>query len=427
VRFVVTADGLPSRECVAQIYVPAVGKPKLVCESATTMECTGDTLYFSYTDGDFKDCVGTRSSTGKYNVFTITTTVYNRGEAQADRVKATLLAPEGVMLDVGETAIKEIGNMLVSGSTTVSWNIKPIRQKSLAARDFVVQLNSDNDTQRVCVKPTWIAGAPKNAVVTMPKDPVGRYGDKITVPIYIDPTIGKDVYVYKLNVRFNPALVRFVDVFSTGTLTEHGWSGPRAQLYAESGTGTENIVRIQDYTTGSTLNTKTDGVLVALVFEAVLGGSRDKQMQATSDSLVFLRSFDATVNGVTRTLYSSINSADDESEGSDVQVDMVNGIVTVSGDCIIPLAATGAYDLAQNKPNPFNPTTTIEYDIPVETAVSLKVFDHLGREVATLVNARQKAGKYAVIFDGGNLPSGAYFYRLETPAFTKTLRMILTR
>jgi hypothetical protein len=427
IRFVVTADGLPSRECVASIYVPEVGKPHLDCTTETTMSCTGDTLYFNYTDGDFKDCKGTRSSTDKYNVFTVTSHVQNVGAAQADRVKATLLLPEGVMLDVGETAIKEIGNMLVGGNTTVSWNIQPKRQKLLAERDFVVQLNSDNDTQRTCAQVTWIAGAPKDALVTMPKNPVGRYGDKITVPILIDPTIGKDVYVYKLNVRFNPLLVRFVNAFSTGTLTEHGWSGPRAQLYAESGSAEENVVRVEDYTTGSPLNTKTDGVLVALVFEAVLGGSAEQQLEATTDSLVFVRSLSTTVGGVPRVLVSSINSADDGSEGDDVQVTYVNGVVTVSGDCIIPLAATGAYALAQNTPNPFNPTTTIEYEIPTETEVRLTVFDHLGREVKTLVTGRQKAGRYAVVFDGGDLPSGAYFYRLDTPAFSKTLRMVLTR
>jgi len=428
VRFVVTADGLPSQECVVPVYVPEVGKPKLRCYTESTMKCTGDTLYFSYTDGDYKDCAGTRSQTGKYNVFTVTGYVFNDGAAQANRVKATLLLPEGVMLDVGETAIKEIGDLMVAGNTKVSWNVRPIRQKDMAERDFVVQLNADNAAQAPCTQQVWVEGAPKNSLVTLPQNPVGRYGDKITVPVLIDPTIGKDVYVYKMNIRFNPELVRFVTPFSTGTLTERGWSGPRYRLYKEKGSTVENIVRIEDYTTGSALNTKTDGVLFGMVFEAVLGGTKEKQLQALSDSLVFVPTFVTTDDqGVDRTLVSSINSGDDASAGIDVQVTYRNGLITVSGDCIVPLVAGGGYDLAQNKPNPFNPTTTIEYEIGEETQVSLKVYDQLGREVLTLVNARQKAGRYAVLFDGANLPSGAYVYRLETPGFTKNLRMVLAR
>ncbi|MDH7516666.1 MAG: T9SS type A sorting domain-containing protein, partial [Bacteroidota bacterium] len=94
---------------------------------------------------------------------------------------------------------------------------------------------------------------------------------------------------------------------------------------------------------------------------------------------------------------------------------------------IVPLVGGEKFALRQNKPNPFNPSTIIEYVIGEETDVRLTVFDQLGREVAVLVNARQKAGTYAVIFDGSHLSSGTYTYRLDTPQFTKTLRMVLAR
>jgi len=426
IRFIVTADGLPPQECVFPVYIPEIGKPMLRCYTESSMKNTQDTLFFDYGFGDYRDDVSSRSSTNKYNVFRIDAYIFNDGAAQANRVKATLLPPEGVTLDVGETPIKELGDILVLGTTKVSWNVRPIRQKTDALRSFDVELNSDNALKQKCTQEVVVKGAPKNALLSMPLDPVGRYGDKITVPIRIDPTIGKDVYQYKLAVRYNPELVRFIDALNANTLTERGWSGPRAKLYKEKGATDSNVVRIEDYTTGSPLNTKSEEVLVSLWFEAVLGGA-ENQMKARADSLVFLRTFTYEKDGSDRTLVSSINYPYDDSEGNDVDVEYRHGMVTVSGDCIVPLESSEAYSLSQNKPNPFNPTTTIEYSIPEETDVTLKVFDQLGREVRTLVNEHQKAGKYTVIFDGGNLPSGAYVYRIDTPKYSRNLRMVLTR
>ena len=85
------------------------------------------------------------------------------------------------------------------------------------------------------------------------------------------------------------------------------------------------------------------------------------------------------------------------------------------------------YVLEQNYPNPFNPSTTIRYAIPQSSQVSLKVYDVLGREVATLVNARQPAGVYVANFDATALPSGMYFYRLQAGSFSETRKMMLIK
>ncbi len=85
------------------------------------------------------------------------------------------------------------------------------------------------------------------------------------------------------------------------------------------------------------------------------------------------------------------------------------------------------YVLEQNYPNPFNPSTTIRYAIPQPAQVSLKVYDVLGREVATLVNARQSAGVYVANFDATALPSGMYFYRLQAGSFSETRKMMLVK
>jgi hypothetical protein len=85
------------------------------------------------------------------------------------------------------------------------------------------------------------------------------------------------------------------------------------------------------------------------------------------------------------------------------------------------------FELSQNYPNPFNPTTKIRFNVPIAGFVSLKVYDVLGRQVATLVNERKLPGTYEVIFDASKLSSGLYFYRMATNRFTETKKMILTR
>jgi hypothetical protein len=93
------------------------------------------------------------------------------------------------------------------------------------------------------------------------------------------------------------------------------------------------------------------------------------------------------------------------------------------------------FSLEQNYPNPFNPTTKIKYTIPNVIAsetkqshlVTIKVYDILGNEIATLVNEEKPAGEYEVEFDGSGLPSGIYFYRLQAASFVKTHKMILLK
>ena len=85
------------------------------------------------------------------------------------------------------------------------------------------------------------------------------------------------------------------------------------------------------------------------------------------------------------------------------------------------------FALSQNYPNPFNPSTTIDYAIPSAASVQLKVYDMLGREVATLVQADQAPGAYSVRFDGRNLSSGVYYYTLKAGAFVSTKTLILLK
>ncbi|MDP4197117.1 MAG: YCF48-related protein [Bacteroidota bacterium] len=85
------------------------------------------------------------------------------------------------------------------------------------------------------------------------------------------------------------------------------------------------------------------------------------------------------------------------------------------------------YSLSQNFPNPFNPTTTIIYNIKEQVHVELKIYDILGREILTLVNKVQSAGKYKVLFDGSKLKSGVYLYTIQAGAFRNSKKLLLIK
>jgi hypothetical protein len=98
-------------------------------------------------------------------------------------------------------------------------------------------------------------------------------------------------------------------------------------------------------------------------------------------------------------------------------------VVSVKNEINIP----NQFDLSQNYPNPFNPSTMIEYSVPSNRHVNLKVFDILGREVATLVNEQKSAGSYQVNFNAENIPSGVYIYKLSSGNYTTSRKMLMIK
>jgi hypothetical protein len=85
------------------------------------------------------------------------------------------------------------------------------------------------------------------------------------------------------------------------------------------------------------------------------------------------------------------------------------------------------YALEQNYPNPFNPATTINFQFPVRAHIFLKVYDLMGREVATLVNEVKQPGKYGARFDGSGLASGVYYYRFQAGTYVQTRKLVIVR
>ena len=157
-------------------------------------------------------------------------------------------------------------------------------------------------------------------------------------------------------------------------------------------------------TAGLTYNTSIQ-VADLLKGDTRFGGSKAGYINTNStDSSLVVWSSSNGVNAYSSyNLYTPVGVDDDE-----------NGIPLV-------------YSLEQNYPNPFNPSTTIKFSIPEQTNVTLKIFNSIGQEVASLLNGEMAAGNHSVDFNASKLSSGVYFYRIDSPSFTSTKKMILIK
>jgi probable HAF family extracellular repeat protein len=111
--------------------------------------------------------------------------------------------------------------------------------------------------------------------------------------------------------------------------------------------------------------------------------------------------------------------------GDEVRIDnsSINKLIVLSSGMIAPIE----YALEQNYPNPFNPSTTIKFSIPKQSFVTLKIYDVLGTEVETLVDEEKPVGSYEIEFNGNEIASGIYFYKLKSGSFVETKKMVLLR
>jgi hypothetical protein len=127
--------------------------------------------------------------------------------------------------------------------------------------------------------------------------------------------------------------------------------------------------------------------------------------------------FDGEITKFKKWISTRLSWLDANMLGKDIQATGVQGTVVIPKDFV----------LFQNYPNPFNPTTVIHYYLPVASHAVVKVYDVLGREVATLVNEQKSAGSYQVTFDAHLLTSGVYFYSLQAGSFAETKKLILIK
>lgn len=104
-----------------------------------------------------------------------------------------------------------------------------------------------------------------------------------------------------------------------------------------------------------------------------------------------------------------------------------DGTFEYSEEISVSLNAPNTYSLSHNFPNPFNPDTRIEFTIPVQQFVSLKIYNMIGELISVIVNEVKEAGRYSMTFNTANLPSGNYIYQIITPDFTAHRKMTLVK
>jgi hypothetical protein len=113
--------------------------------------------------------------------------------------------------------------------------------------------------------------------------------------------------------------------------------------------------------------------------------------------------------------------------GEEIKFHIQNNEVEYDKTITVKISAPVQYTLYQNYPNPFNPATKIEYDMPKENNVTLIVYDLLGRKVIDLVDEIEKEGHYSVEFNGRQLASGMYFYRIQAGSYSSVKKMLLLK
>ncbi len=137
-------------------------------------------------------------------------------------------------------------------------------------------------------------------------------------------------------------------------------------------------------------------------------------------------------------IVSSVSQVTQEYTGDEKVLDYIGGIDDTLGNIIYddfndpdgilnPIQNLNDFVLEQNYPNPFNPSTTIKFTIPIKEYVTLKVFNLIGQEIQTLVDEEKTEGSYEIEFNASGLPSGYYFYRLQTGNRLETKKMILIK
>ncbi|HRE40243.1 MAG TPA: T9SS type A sorting domain-containing protein [Ignavibacteria bacterium] len=235
---------------------------------------------------------------------------------------------------------------------------------------------------------------------------------------------------FSVLVRSNDILV--TNSSGTADVTRFDLNGTYLDNFAVSSLSfAQQIIRLSNgniataYFTGTTtsglLITDSTGTSVANTFQSVTG-LRGCWQLPNGNFIVTNASGVHEINGTTgasiRTIIVRSNFQ---------YVDKYNPQTLTNITPITTNSVADAYSLKNNYPNPFNPQTTIEFTIPENGFVKLKVYDVLGKEVSSLVNANLVKGNYKIDFDGSGLNSGIYFYRLESGSFVQTKRMTLIK
>lgn len=409
IRFTVQALNAEPVDCEWVVVVQRLDAPNLEVNCWTIPE---DSVRFDPSTGGYFP---------QYIVYRVEVT--NIGGGIARNVKATLTPPPRTLLAEGETWEKlatppDIGP---NQTAVVEWVTIPIKRTDVGSVvAYRAEVIAENVVSRpLCLDTIFVPALPRTAAFAIPRNNIGYTGQLILVPIFVDDPTDKDIKKIEMELYYNRDedgvrlpfdVVDFLEIVQFNSLTA-GWtvllqeSNPendRLRFVIESGTPLAYPANVSP---------EFIPPLLWLQFRASFGTSP--------------REFDIESTPLLWPDESVIQQLVLINDGSIFPL-VTAGHIWVSGDCLRPLTASPNY-IIFNKPNPFNPSTMIEYRIPVEERVRIAVFDALGREVAVLVDETRPAGWHQVLFHAEGLASGMYFYRIETPNFTRVRKMVVSK
>ena len=289
-------------------------------------------------------------------------------------------------------------------------------QNSPASRVIVVDLGPD------------ASAPPPGGTMT-----VCRNGVNLAIP---DNTGNAGAVSDNLTISGIPAGQEIKKIKITVQSLPHTWIGD-VRVWVKKGNLADTIISRPGWT-GTGFGNSCDNFTGTVLFDSVSLTSIQNVTPATcatgltanstgnflpKDALAVFQNSGTDPNG-TYTISVSDNAAGDTGTLNDWCVTVEYGLITgVANNTIL----ANEFKLSQNYPNPFNPATTINYTIPKSGLVTLKVFDILGKEVASLVNGMVTAGSHSVNFNASQLSSGVYFYRIESGNFVDTKKMFLLK
>jgi hypothetical protein len=240
-------------------------------------------------------------------------------------------------------------------------------------------------------------------------------------------------------------LTRWTAVGGWGLTTSQSYSPNNS--FTDSPTGNYSNSTTRSLTLTTALNVSSSPVLkLSYWYKHTIDTLDNAYIDISKDNGVTWKSakfYNKTVNAWTRDVI-DISSLAGSTPTLKIRFSMVsNGTVTADGIYIDNIKLIGynvtptsiinnvqvpsEYSLSQNYPNPFNPETVIRYSLNENRFTTLKIFNVLGKEMATLVNENQNAGSYSINFNASNLSSGMYFYRIESGTFVATKKMLLIK
>lgn len=331
--------------------------------------------------------------------FTASVRLTNTGSLPIDGARTTVLLAGVFNLEAGETAVKNLPSAIAPGETVaMNWNIN-ISSSGFGTHCIEVLVTVPGFGQLSCSTCIFIEAPVDLIQLSIPDNNVGMMGETVDVPIALVNNLALPLEDITLAVSYDPLLVSIDEVTQGGTLTQ-SWAAAVLDHPAPA------TVRLH---LSGDAPMVTSGTVAFLRCRLLQHEGWDGNFGIFESPLAFVPVLMQFEPGISATL--------------------TDGRIFSSGSCVVPLDAKDVLQLG-NTPNPFNPVTVIEWNIPATLdgeEGALVVLDMHGRLIARLLAGPLRAGLHRTVYDARALPSGMYLYRLQAGGRVLTRKMLLAK